>query len=297
MFKRKQKIVLIEINFAPKKKRVFLPFLEGISLTKKEVILYAFSLLTLLIYIFGPYFVEDFLNQKRQQINILNRKIAQINGKIRYLERRLSKADLRFKDFYIPQLKEKVFIIWYKNWYRKKVIPTIKEFQNLIKGTMPYMGVWVFPNFSKFGRSVIERYSIPKGEIKYIRISGNPFQNPRSIPYTTLPNFYLVVKGPRVDSKFARLLNKIRDKNIKANLLLEYTLLKNPLHVFHYSSTALLIFPINLVKEQEMNSVLNNLHYFCNLILINKEAKREIIFNNTWKTTKVLEGLCIKYAY
>ena len=294
---KKRKNPFIEINFAPHKKRKLFAYFEEISLSTKDSFLYWLSLIAFLFIFITPYLGNKFLQQQKAKVVSLNRQIYSIDRQIRALQRELATADNRFKVFYIPKLKEKLFILWYKQWYKDKVISSIKKFQTLIGGFIPYLGVWVYPNPSVMGKAIVETSAIPKGLVIYKKITKNPFTNPNDLNYVVIPSLFLYVKSPKVDSKFNKLISRIRDNTIKANLLLEYTLLKHPLKAFSFSSVALLMFPINIAKPSKMEPILQKLKNYCSALIINKEAKKSIYLNNKWQTSQVLDGVCIKYVF
>ncbi len=293
---RRRKKSFIEINLAPKKKRKFFPGIFSIEqIEKKDLLLYSVSLVSFFSIFAVQQISNKILEEYDKRILALNREINLKNRELQNLKRAYNEADKKFKDFYIPNLKEKVFIIWYNDWWKRKVVAEIRKFQKIAEGLIPYMGVWVYPNPFKSGSGAILKGQVPQNVKEYVDVKGNPFLNVESLPYVKLPGLHLLIEKPSVDKKFLSSISQIKDETIKANLYLEYALLKYPINDFKISSGVLLLFPITGVFTEERD--LKELENYCNVLLIRKRYERNLFMNNRWVGPKLLDGVCIKYVF
>jgi hypothetical protein len=295
----RQKKRFVEINLVPKKKSFLFILIEGFKHTDKVIL----GLISLSIIGFISIFIESYmanllLNRKKLQINLLKRKIISATAQIHFLKKQIIVAEEKFKDFYIPYLKEKVFYIWYYKYGQKNIWNYINKFLQISKGWNVFQGFKVYPNpFNDLSKYTFFNKKESKG-VLYQKLQNNIFIKP-SGKYG-LDNTYLIIVYPIVkDKKVKRILNRIRDKTIKANLLLQYSLLSHDINSLNFGVPQTILFPINTVctNDLECNNVLSQLKRFCSRIYINKEFRKEKYFLNKIQPESVLEGICIKYTY
>jgi len=298
--RRKEEIEFIDINLLPEKeKKIFLP----ISLTgfkKEQLIFYFLSLLSFISIFITKAILENILENKKKELIYLNKALIRENYKIKHLKHQLVDAEERFKNFYIPSLKEKLFVIFYHKWYEEKVIPTLINFQKRVGNFLPYLGYVIYPNPLVDKGKVITAQNLPNGKVIKKPIERNPFSSPQSLPYVELPTYFLNLHFPSVeDKRFLKIVNSLHSSQIKDNLLLEYLLLNTPISKIKYSATNLVLIPINIALTDEINSsrIFQILKRNCNIIIVNKEVKEKFFYKNKWRFNTTFEGICVKYIY
>jgi tetrahydromethanopterin S-methyltransferase subunit C len=95
------------------------------------------------------------------------------------------------------------------------------------------------------------------------------------------------------------LLAKIKDKTIKANLLLEYGLLTGRIKSEYIKIPITIMFPFNLSFESEenLNQTLNMLKSFCNILQISSFLNTKIYTISGKKVRSIIDGVCIKRIF
>ena len=302
MFRRKRKAKFIEINLIPKKQKKFLFSLSpsGISIKKEQTFLYFLSLLSFISIFVIKIVLQQVLESKQNKVLQLNQTIVKSNIEIRNLKKQIVRMEEKFKTFYIPDLKEKLFAVLYRNWYEQKVIPNLQKFQKEVGNFLPYLGYAIYPSPLIDNGKIITSQNIPKGILIEKSIEKNPFFSPQSLPYTELPTYFLKVQFPPIkEDKFLKLINNLHSTQIKDNLLLEYLLLKTSISKIRYSTINLVLIPINIAAPDDINStrILQVLKENCNAFVINKDINEKLFYKNSWHSKIVLEGVCIKYIY
>ncbi len=301
MFKRKKReIEFIDINLLPEKRKKIFPSISLTNLKNKQVILYLISFLSFLSIFIAKAVLEKILEDKRKELTYLNKAIIREDYKIKHLKRKLTHVEERFKNFYIPNLKEKLFVILYHNWYQKKVIPALINFQKEVGKFLPYLGYTIYPNPLIGKGKVIIAKNFPTGKVLKKTIKVNPFSSPQGLPNIEIPTYFLNIHFPPFkDKDFIKIINSLQSAKIKNNLLLEYLLLNTSISKIEYSSTNLILVPINIALTSDINSskVFQFLKRNCNFIIVNKEIKEKFFYKNNWRFNVVLEGICGKYIY
>ena len=300
MFRRKRKVKFIEINLIPKRQKKFLFSLSTSGIKKEQAFLYLLSLLSFISIFVIKTVLQQVLESKQNKVLQLNKKIVKSNIEIRNLEKQIVRMEEKFKTFYIPDLKEKLFAILYHKWYEQKVIPTLQKFQKEVENFLPYLGYAIYPSPLVDNGKIITSQNIPTGILMEKSIEKNPFFSPQSLPYTELPTYFLKVQFPPIkEDKFLKLINNLHSTQIKDNLLLEYLLLKTSISKIRYSTINLVLIPINIAAPDDINStrILQVLKENCNVFVINKDVNEKLFYKNSWHSRIVLEGVCIKYIY
>ena len=108
-----------------------------------------------------------------------------------------------------------------------------------------------------------------------------------------------MVDIPNPKSDFVKNISKIKDKTIRANLLLEYSLIQYGIKYVKLHAPITLLFPINIaLPAGKLYSLkIKELKNFCSLLIGKKEYKREVFLKNQKQTIAVLDALCIKHIY
>jgi len=295
LFRRQKRFV--EINLAPKKKWEFIIFLSNIypKLKSKNFLMLSLSTVSFISIFLEDFIAQKIFNEEIRNIHKLQKELAFQNIKIRKLRRQLKLAEQKFKNFYIPYLKEKIFYIWYYSYGHKKIWKVVNEFYSIVKGHTTFLGFRVFP--SPYGK-ILENVIFKKEnshEIIYKPLKGNPF-----VANKNINNSFIIYVNPfELDKNFAENLNKIKDKTIKANLLLEYGLLTRKIKPQYIKVPIVLEFPINLFFEKNGNikQIITKLVNFCNIVQIDSAfSEKKISWNGKW-INSIINGICIKYTY
>ena len=301
MFRFSDKKKFVEINLASKKRSEFYLKILQIRqrIKKKETALIVTSLL-----IFAGIFIESYvanrlITSKQEEIQRLKQQILFKMGEIRRLKSLLAREEEKFKDFYIPTLKEKVFFIWYHTLVKPKIWKSFEEFQKIVSGTTPFAGFVAYPNPYFLKSSLGSSYKEPLKLhlIEYKKLTLNPFGG--KFDDNINRNFVVVIDAFDIDPNFRKNINKVKDSTIRANLILEYGLIKMGLKGFKVHTPLTLIMPVNVVLPEGAvyREKLRELHDFCDKLIVNKEYKQEIFMNNRVEVKAVLDAVCLKNLY
>jgi len=295
LFKKRKRFV--EINLAPQKRWEFIIFLSNFypKLKSKNFLMFTLSTISFISIFLEEVVAEKIFNEEIRNIHKLQKELAFQNIKIRKLRRQLKLAEQKFKNFYIPYLKEKIFYIWYYRYGHKEIWKIVNEFYSIVKGHTAFLGFRVFPSpYGRISESIIFKKD-NSHEIIYEPIKGNPFTVNKNINNS----FVIYVNPFELDKKFAKNLAKIKDKTIKANLLLEYGLLTRKIKPQYIKVPIVLEFPVNLffTKGSDMKQILIKLRNFCNTLQIDSAfSEKKISWNGKW-VNSIINGICIKYTY
>jgi len=299
MFDFQNKKRLININFATKKGWNFQLILINLKQRlKSRDFIFAIASGIAFISIFAEnYLAENVLTAKREKIQDLKRELLYADIKIRRAKNLLKQSYKKFTNFYIPTLKEKVFYIWYHEKVIPKVWNNVYKFAKIVNRNSPFIGFVTFPNIFYLKNSWGYKYNLPSKihKIKYQKLEVNPFLLSKQINR----NFVILIEPFKIDKNFEKNIAKIKDKDIKANLLLEYGLIKYGLNPSKVHSPATLIFPVNIVLPSEVayKAKLKELKDFCDELIINREYKKELFFRNILHIQSSIDAVCIKQIY
>ncbi len=299
MFDFQSKKKLININFTTKKRWSFRFTLIALKqkLKSKELILALLSGFGFISLFVENYLASSLIEAKKEKIQKLRRELLFKDIEIKRTERLLELSYKEFTKFYIPTLKEKIFYIWYHEQVIPKIWDAVNKFSKLINTSSPFIGFVAYPNIYYLKNSWGYKYYLPTKvhKIQYERIEVNPFLKEKKINR----NFVLYIEPFKIDRNFERNISEIKDKNIKANLLLEYGLMKYGLNPSKIHTPVTLIFPVNIVvaSAKIYKSKLKELKEFCDNLIINKEYKKEIFFRNSLQIEASLDAICIKQIY
>ena len=206
----------------------------------------------------------------------------------------MKNADKIFKRLYIPELKEKAFILWYSD-FEKNIWKSVESFAKIVGSIPPFVGFSVYPNpYIKLDSEFLAP-SDKEHKVLYKKFEKNYFLQ----PYNFSNTLTVIVKPFNVDKKFLSKVEKIKNPTIKANLLLEYGLLWHGLENLQIEVPTYLVFPVNLIfaERDAYKNTMNQLKNFCNYLIINKKYGEYYYFNNKPNFKIVIDGVCIKIAY
>jgi len=299
MFDFQNKKRLININFATKKGWNFQLILINLKqrLKSRDFILAIASGIAFISIFAENYFAESILTAKREKIQNLKRELFYTDIKIRETKDLLKQSYRKFTNFYIPTLKEKLFYIWYHEKVIPKVWGEVYKFARIVNRNSPFIGFVVFPNVFYLKNSWGYKYYLPSKIhiVKYQKLEMNPFLFSKQINR----NFVIFIEPFKIDKNFEKNIAKIKDNDIKANLLLEYGLIKYGLNLSRVHSPTTLIFPVNIIlaSEEAYKHKLKELKDFCNELVINREYKKELFFRNKLHIQASIDAICIKQIY
>jgi len=299
MFRRKKKKVFVDINLSPYRKRSWTAVIaEKLSkVEKKDIALAVLSILSFISIFASQIAFNRLIEEKKGEIQILEGKIRKEKVVLNGLKRNYQTADQKFKVFYISGIKEKVFYIWYSTNFNRKVWEAVEEYRKLVGSIVPFIGFTVFPNpFFGFRPDIrpLEAYRFHR--LIYSTSPVNYFRNPGGDAALN-PTVY--IEKFKVNPQFLRDIGKIKDSNIKANLLLQYGLIYGNIESFKVYTPVTVVFPVNLAlpSEELYRSKMADLKRFCNRLIIDKEYREEIFINNSVRSKTVIDGFCIKNVY
>ena len=284
----------IDINLAsPKKKALFAFSLEG--LPRKQLLVGTFSALSF-VGIFGIYyFGERQISKLQSEINRLDQKIRLTSLQLNRLKSLYKTADRKFRKLYLSDLKEKVFLITYREKFRPTLWKTVEQFASIVKQYPPFIGFVEYPNpYKPISGKVVKPSKIHL--VEYRKVDKNFFLDPDG---DKVANTFLVrIKLKPVEKGILEKLNKIHSGEIRANLLLEYELLKYGWEKLEKSTPLYLLFPVNIAfaDTEIYKRTVNKLHNFCNYLIINREYTQKI-YLNTERIKTVIDGICIKQSF
>ncbi|NPB05498.1 MAG: hypothetical protein GXO08_03865 [Aquificae bacterium] len=265
---------------------------------KKDALLIGLSLLAFLS-IFGvQYYGSKVVSEKKEQIKRLDAQIRKENAKIARLKRQIKNLNESFKDFYVEGLKEKVFAVWYRRWWDRRVLPQLVDLKSAFDGLTPFFGLWVYPNPLKFGKGRLLTFGV-KNAVVFEPVKTNPFLSPETLPAVTVPNFFVAVDEKKTEERFERALSKIDDAEVRSNLRLEYYLLKNPLEDFEVRSAALVLIPVNFASahgDEARRELFNRLKERCSLLIVNAYYREGKYFKG-WSYGELVDAVCVKYVF
>lgn len=290
----------VEINLAPKKGWEFSIFLTNIypKFKSRNYLLFLVSFISFLGIFIEDYIANIVLNQKRNEINQLRKTLIYQDIKIKKLKKDLQLAEQKFKNFYIPNLKEKIFYIWYYQHGLKRLWKTVDKFTEIVKGKTEFVGFRIFPSpYNKLSDNIIfEREKVDHQTI-YKSLEENFFAKNKTLLDEN--SFTIYVNSFELDKDFARNMAKIKDKTIKANLLLEYGLLTGRIKSEYIKIPITIMFPFNLSFESEenLNQTLNMLKSFCNILQISSFLNTKIYTVSGKKVRAIIDGVCIKRIF
>jgi len=266
------------------------------KIRNKDLILLMLSMFSFVGIFLEKYFADKLIEKRQQEILVLRRNLVYQNIKIKKIRKKLYLAEQKFKDFYIPNLKEKIFYIWYYRYGQSRLWKAIEKFYHITKGRTSLIGFRIFPSpYNKFSDNIIFAENIRSIEFK--PIEGNIFLNP---PKNLISNTFAIYVEPfEVDKKFAKSINKIKDQTIKANLLLEYGLLTGKIKPRYVKVPITIIFPLNLAfeNEKDLNKILDKLKNFCNILQISSILNENIYTVKGLRSDGIINGICIKYIF
>lgn len=299
MFDFQSKKKLININFASKKSWNFQFVLTSLKqkLKSKELVLGLLSGIGFISIFVENYLASKLIEVKKEQIQNLKRELLFKDVEIKRTKHLLKLSYRRFTNFYIPTLKEKIFYIWYHEQVIPKLWRAVDRFSKIVNTSSPFIGFVAYPNIYYLKNSWGYKYYLPSNlhQIQYKKLEVNPFLLEKGINR----NFVLLIEPFKIDKTFEKNISKIKDKTIKANLLLEYGLIKYGLNPSKVHTPATLIFPVNIVipSAEIYKSKLKELKDFCDLFIINKEYKKELFLRNSLQIEASLDAICIKQIY
>jgi hypothetical protein len=288
----------ININLTTKRRESFLQKIGVIlvaQLKGKNLYLGLLSFLGFISIFVTNSLLNSYIERLKDEINKLDYRIRLKSVALNRLKQNLKKADKIFKKLYIPELKEKAFILWYNDKFEKNIWKNVKAYAEIVGNIPSFVGFSVYPNpYVNFDK----KFLIPntqKHEIVYKRFDRNYFLQ----PYNFSNSLVVVINPFNVDKKFLKNIGKIKDSTIKANLLLEYGLLWYGLENLQVEVPAYLVFPVNLIfaERDAYKNTMNQLKNFCNYLLINKKYGEYYYLNNKPNFKIVIDGVCIKIAY
>ena len=296
LHRRKKKY--ISINLATRKKESLLQKI-GISflgqLKGRNLYLGLLSAFSFISIFAVNYYLNSRIEALKDEINKVDYKVRFKTVALHRLKRNLEKADKIFKRLYIPELKEKAFILWYNDKFEKNIWKNVYKFAEIVGNIPSFIGFSVYPNpYVGFDR----KFFMPnwrEHKVFYQKIDRNYFVQ----PFNFSNSLAVIINPFNVDKKFLKNVEKIKDSTIKANLLLEYGLLWYGLENLQVEVPAYLVFPINLIFTEEdiYKATLKKLNRFCNYLLISKRYGKYYYLNNKLNVRIVIDGICIKLAH
>jgi len=251
-----------------------------------------FSLVSLVLI---NYYLNLRIENLKNEINKLDNKIRFKTVALHRLKQNLKKADKIFKKLYIPELKEKAFVLWYSNKFNENIWKNVYKFKEIVGNIPSFVGFSVYPNpYSGLDKKIF----IPnwkEHKVIYKKINDNYFVQ----PYNFSNSLVIIINPFNVDKKILKNIEKIKDSSIKANLLLEYGLLWYGLENLKVEVPTYLVFPVNLIfaEDELYKTTLRKLKEFCNYLLINKRYSKYYYLNNKLKVESVIDGVCIKLTH
>ncbi|RTZ70474.1 MAG: hypothetical protein DSZ30_00720 [Aquificaceae bacterium] len=288
----------ISINLATRKKESLLQKI-GISflgqLKGRNLYLGLLSAFSFISIFAVNYYLNSRIEALKDEINKVDYKVRFKTVALHRLKRNLEKADKIFKRLYIPELKEKAFILWYNDKFEKNIWKNVYKFAEIVGNIPSFIGFSVYPNpYVGFDR----KFFMPnwrEHKVFYQKIDRNYFVQ----PFNFSNSLAVIINPFNVDKKFLKNVEKIKDSTIKANLLLEYGLLWYGLENLQVEVPAYLVFPINLIFTEEdiYKATLKKLNRFCNYLLISKRYGKYYYLNNKLNVRIVIDGICIKLAH
>jgi len=295
-FPRKKKFVDISLEKKGKRTLKLQWFVFFRTLTKVELFLLTFSIITFLGIFGEKILAKKFLGLYEEKIRNTQLNIERYKKQIELLKEELSKANTKFQDFYIPLLKEKLFYIWYEDIAQRKINLATAEFSRIVGTTTPFVGVLSYPNPYFLPKELGDSYIISsEHKVVYKVLKVNPFTGLKNIN----KNFVVVIDIPKTDTGFAKQISQIKSESLKANLMLEYTLLQNGIKNLRIKTPMTLIFPVNVALPAGYlyDTVFAKLKKFCSELIVNQEYRKEIFINNKIQTKVVLDAFCVKNIY
>jgi len=297
-FHRRRRKKYISINLTTHKRESFIQkigidFLE--LLKGRNLYLGLLSVFSFISIFVVNYYFNTRIETLKSEINKLDYKARSKIAVLQRLKRNLEKADRIFKRLYIPGLKEKAFIVWYNKKFVKNIWENVYQFAEIVGNIPSFVGFSVYPNpYVGFNRG----FFMPnwkEHKIFYQKINRNYFVK----PFNFSNSLAVIINPFDVDKKFLKNLGKIKDPTIKANLFLEYGLLRYGLENLQVEVPTYLVFPINLifVEEDIYKTTLKKLNRFCNYLLINKRYDKYYYLNNKLNVRIAIDGICIKIAH
>ncbi len=270
------------------------------TLRKREWFLISLSLLTFLGIFIEKYFEQQYIQQEKDYLVFIKNKINAYDKRIQTLKESLNKEDIKFRDFYIPSLKEKLFYLWFHEHLRPQIQVAVQQYSKIVGSAAPFIGTLSYPNpYIQSKNGLDTTIDLSKFNI-YHKLLFKPFEkNPFIESKYIHKSFVLAINLPGQKDSFIQKIAKIKDKTIRANLLLEYGLIKYGLKNINIKSPATVIFPVNLVLPagEIYQKTLQKLENFCNILQINREYRKEFYFQNTLQVKAVLDAVCIKYIF
>lgn len=270
------------------------------TLRKREWFLIILSLLTFLGIFAEKYFGEQYVQQERDTLEFIKNKIKAYDKRIQTLKETLSKEDTKFRDFYIPSLKEKLLYLWFHKHLRPQIQTAVQQYSQIVGSAAPFIGSLSYPNpYIQPEKGIYTPQKIinltNQHKVIFKPFEKNPFVENKYL----FKSFTLAITLPSKKDSFIRNIAKIKDKTIRANLLLEYGLIKYGLKNINIKSPASVIFPVNVVLPagEIYQKTLEELKNFCNILQINREYRKEFFFQNRLQVKAVLDAICIKYIF
>ena len=299
MFSPRKHKTFVDINFSPHRRRnILLKLKDSFSQLNKTYLIGSTLSAASFVGIFvSAYIFQYLINRQKEQIEKLEFKIRQESFALNHLKRRYRRADERFKDFLVFNFKEKLFFVLYTRSFNKKVWKTVETFREIVGSTNPFLGFVVYPNpFSGFKYGNYSSLPDNFHKIVYKRVLKNFFLSQNG---TAVENPTLLVENFEIKPEFEKSLRKIKEENLRLNLLLEYGFIYKHLENLKTYTPPTLIFPLNLAFPSEglYEKKLSKLKDFCNELVINKEYRKEIYVNNSLKTATIMDGYCLKNVY
>jgi hypothetical protein len=293
--KRKQ---YININLTTRRRESFLKKL-GVSLLAqlkgKNLYLALLSLVSFISIFVTNTLLGSYIEKLNTEINRLDYQLRLKTVALNRIKQDLKKSDRIFKRLYIPELKEKAFVLWYNDKFGRNIWENVKKFSEIVGQIPNFVGFSVYPNpYISFDKELL--ISNPEEhKLLYTRIDKNYFLQ----PYKFSNSLAIILNPFNVDKGFLKNIAKIKDATIKANLLLEYGLLWYGLENLQVEVPSSLVFPVNLVfAEREIyEKTMQKLKDFCNYLLINKKYSKYYYLNNRPNIKIVIDGICIKISY
>jgi len=284
----------IDINLASPKKRALFAFSLG-GLPRKQLLVGTFSIVSF-IGIFAVYYLgERQITSLQGEINRLDQKIRTASLQLNRLKRLYKTADRKFRKLYIANLKEKVFLLAYYERFRPQLWKTVSQFASIVKRYPPFIGFVEYPNPYK----PLSQQSVTPSKIhlvEYRKLDKNFFLDPDRDKVAN--TFSVKIELKPVEEKIRKNLEKIHDKEIKANLLLEYQLLKYGWEKLKKKTPFYLIFPVNIAfaDTESYRETFQNLRQFCNYLLINREYTQQLYFKGE-RIKTVIDAICVKQSF
>jgi hypothetical protein len=305
---RKRKSPFVEINFAEKKKKSFFSFsFKGsVSVKTKENFLYALSGISFIGIFITIYVTNKIINLQKEEISQVQKSIRVTEIQINNLKRKIESKQREFQKFYVSNLKEKLLFIFFSKTFPNNVKKAIKQFNEITSGLNAYTGFAIYPTaYKPFMGSTpslksLERYEgITYSKFKKIFKGKNPFKNPSLLGVTFVSQPTVYIRTENIPTEFQKALSSIKDANLRDNIKLEYILIKNGLDKISYKVPVTIVFPINMVlpNAEIYNEKMKQLSLFCNKLIINKQYKEQIYFNNKIQIRSVIDGICIKNVF